>query len=130
MVKACLLFFTCFNVTTHCFCQPVFSKDSAAKTYSVEKALTIIPAPETTKLSLKIYPNPAKNKISLQVTGFDAGPAIVKINDVKGKLCRQDNRLLTSSTDEITMFLFLTPGIYFISVSEKAKTIKKKLVVF
>ena len=81
------------------------------------------------KTSLKVYPNPAKNKITLDVAGFDAGLVTVKITDTKGKMWREDNRLLTNGTEEIIMFLMLPPGIYFISLNEKAKIIKKKLIV-
>ena len=84
---------------------------------------------EETKTSLKVYPNPAKNKITLDVTGFDAGLVTVKISDTKGKIWREDNRLLTNGTEGIPMFLMLPPGIYFISLNEKAKIIKKKLIV-
>ena len=103
------------------------------------KDSTIVPKPanylqeksktEETKISLKVYPNPAKNKITLDVAGFDAGLVTVKITDTKGKIWREDNRLLTNVTDEIVMFLTLPPGIYSISLNEKAKIVKKKLIV-
>ncbi|MEO7486939.1 MAG: T9SS type A sorting domain-containing protein [Ferruginibacter sp.] len=80
--------------------------------------------------SVNIYPNPAKNKISMQVQGFDPGIIQVKITDTKGKLCRQDNRLLTNGREEIAMFLSLIPGIYFVSLNQKDKVVKKKLVIF
>ncbi len=79
--------------------------------------------------SLIIYPNPAKNKVFLQVTGFEAGIAQVKITDTRGKLWKQDSRLLISGQEEIAMFLSLTPGIYFISITEQSKVIRKKLVI-
>ena len=84
---------------------------------------------EEIKTSLKVYPNSAKNKITLDVTGFDAGLVAVKITDSKGKIWREDNRLLTSGTEEIVMFLMLPAGVYFISLNEKAKIVKKKLIV-
>lgn len=84
---------------------------------------------EAVKATLKIYPNPAKNRITLEVNGFEAGLAMVKITDAKGKIWREDNRLLANGTEDIAMFLMLPPGIYFISISEKTKVIKKKLVV-
>ena len=81
------------------------------------------------KATLKVYPNPAKNRITLEVNGFEAGLAVVKITDAKGKIWREDNRLLANGTEDIAMFLMLPPGIYFISISEKTKIIKKKFVV-
>ncbi len=87
------------------------------------------PVKDDVNVTLKIYPNPAKNKITLEVNGFEAGLATVKIIDAKGKVWREDSRLLNNGKEEIAMFLMLPAGIYFISVSEKEKIIKKKLVV-
>ena len=81
------------------------------------------------KARLNIYPNPAKNKVTLEVKGFEAGTASVRIMDSKGKLLRDDSRLLTNGSEDIIMFLMLQPGIYFIIVSEKGKVARKKLVI-
>jgi len=81
------------------------------------------------KAQLTIYPNPAKNKVTLEVKGFEAGTASVRIMDSKGKLLRDDSRLLTNGSEDIIMFLMLQPGIYFIIVSEKGKVARKKLVI-
>ena len=81
------------------------------------------------KAQLNIYPNPAKNKVTLEVKGFEAGTASVRIMDSKGKLLRDDSRLLTNGNEDIIMFLMLQPGIYFIIVSEKGKVARKKLVI-
>ena len=82
------------------------------------------PAPE-----LKLYPNPAKNKITLQVKGFETGMITVKIIDEKGKLQRQDSRLLVAGDEEVVMFLALKPGIYYAMVVQNGKLAKKKLVI-
>lgn len=78
---------------------------------------------------LVIYPNPAKNKVTLQVRGFEPGTARVKIIDSKGKMIREDSRLLTNGNEDIVMFLMLQPGVYFIIVSEKGKVVRKKIVM-
>lgn len=83
----------------------------------------------TSSLQLSIFPNPAKNKVTLQVKGFEPGTAVVKILDTRGKMIREDSRLLTSGSEEIVMFLMLPPGIYFVIISEKGKVIRKKLVM-
>lgn len=128
MLKTYLMIITCF-ITMHCFSQSELDKDSILKTTNIKYAAKDTRSSDIVKPSLKVYPNPAKNKISLEVTGFEPGLAVVKIIDTKGKVWREDNRLLTNGTEEIGMFLMLQPGIYFISVSEKRKTIKKKLVI-
>ena len=82
------------------------------------------------KVQLGIYPNPAKNKITLQVKGFQPGTVSVRILDSKGKLLRDDSRLLTNGNEDIIMFLMLPPGIYFILVSEKGRIARRKLAIF
>ncbi len=128
MLKASLLVVT-FFVATHCFSQAISDTDD-----SIPKKDTIVLATKDVginieKPSLKIYPNPAKNKVSLQVAGFETGMAKVRIMDDKGKVVREDDRLLNNGTDEINMFLQLQAGMYFISVSEKSKVVRKKLMV-
>ena len=81
------------------------------------------------KLTLKIYPNPAKNKIALLVTGFNPGLVLVKIMDEKGNLHSSDQRLLTTNDDEINMFLQLHQGVYYVQITQQNKTIKKRLLV-
>jgi len=81
------------------------------------------------KPDLNIYPNPAKNKVTLQVKQFDPGMAAVRLIDIKGKLVKEDNRLLTNGTEDIVMFLMMKTGIYFIQVSQAGKVVRKKLVI-
>ena len=121
-----IVFFSLFLAQS--FAQIDTLKDNTNKITSYDNSKEIYKKEET-KTSLKVYPNPAKNKITLDITGFDAGLATVKITDTKGKIWREDNRLLTNGTEEIVMFLMLPSGVYFISINEKAKIIKKKLMV-
>ena len=78
---------------------------------------------------MNIFPNPAKNKITLQVKNFDPGIATVKVLNIKGELVRADNRLLTNGNEDIVMFLMIKPGVYFIQVSELGKITRKKIVI-
>ena len=128
MLQNLLILISCF-ISSFCFSQPDLNKDSSARSISILHATKDSSLSPTEKTSLKVYPNPAKNKVSLEVAGFDPGMATVKIIDTKGKVWREDNRLLTNGTEEIAMFLMLKAGIYFISVTEKGKTAKKKLII-
>lgn len=83
----------------------------------------------SSKVSLKIFPNPATNKISLQVSGFKQGLVMVKISDEKGNIHSADSRLLTTNDNEITMFLQLRQGVYFVSVTQQNRSVKKRLLV-
>jgi hypothetical protein len=128
MLKAYLLI-SCCVLTACCLAQSPHVADSILN----KDTVNIVPDKKViaeNERSVNIYPNPAKNKISLQVQGFDPGIIQVKITDTKGKLCRLDNRLLTNGREEIAMFLSLIPGIYFVSLNQQNKVIKKKLVIF
>ncbi len=128
MLKTSLLIVTYF-IAIHCFSQAVSNTDVS---FSGKDSLLVATKDTVAaigKPSLKIYPNPAKNKISLQVTGFETGMVKVRIMDDKGKVVREDDRLLNNGIDEINMFLQLQAGIYSISVSEKNKVVRKKLIV-
>lgn len=85
--------------------------------------------PIATVPEIKLFPNPAKNKIMLQVKGFAPGMATVKIIDTKGRIQREDSRLLITGDEEVVMFLALRQGIYYIIVGQKGKLAKKKLVI-
>ena len=128
MLKNFLIPMSCF-ISLSCFSQPDSNKDSPIKPIAIQHLTRDSSLSTEEKTSLKVYPNPAKNKISIAVTGFEPGMVVVKIIDTKGKVWREDNRLLTDGTEEIPMFLQLKPGIYFISVSEKRKISRKKIII-
>ncbi len=128
MLKLRLLLLTIFGANI-CFCQSLKNNNSVEAADSMYIGTKKIPVIISSKLSLKIYPNPARNKVALEVTGFKPGMVMVKILDDKGILYANDNRLLTASADEITMFLQLKQGIYFITISQQNKSVRKKLMV-
>ncbi len=117
--------------TKNSFAQPSINRDSLNPVLPVssiiKKDSSLIMVND--KATLKLYPNPATNKILLDVTGFTPGMATVKIIDSKGKVVRSDERLLINGTEQLNMFLSLQAGMYFISISEKNKIVKKKLVI-
>ncbi|GAB2837740.1 T9SS type A sorting domain-containing protein [Ferruginibacter profundus] len=85
--------------------------------------------PVKEKASVKLFPNPAKNKAELEVRGFEAGVIKLQIADVNGKLIRDDQRLLVNGNENIVIMFALQPGIYFIVVKQKDRFVKKKMIV-
>src|SRR4051812_35878938 len=73
---------------------------------------------QKSQAELTIFPNPAKNKVTVQVKNFKPGMVSVKVLDLKGKVAKEDMRLLTNGSEDIIMFLMLKAGIYFIVVSQ------------
>lgn len=79
--------------------------------------------------SAKIFPNPATNKVTIQVMGFKPGILQLKITDRNGMVFRDDHRLLVNGNEDIVLMFLLPPGIYFMLLSQKENRLKKKLVV-
>ena len=128
-MRKIILFPCCCFISIYCFSQSRTGNDSSTKAfqgpaYKLKNDQVNI-APE-----LSIYPNPARDKITIQVKHFSPGMASVKVLDTKGKLVREDKRLLTDGTEDIIMFLMLKAGIYFILVTEPGKQARKKMVIF
>lgn len=106
------------------FSQPIGKSDSIEDKFRPGTQIEFPARP-----SINVYPNPAKNKIILQVKGFEPGMASVRLMDMKGKMIREDSRLLTNGEEDIVMFLSIPAGIYFILLVEKSKMVKKKLII-
>lgn len=81
------------------------------------------------KTAIKIYPNPAKNKVELSVSGFQPGSVQLQILDQKGNKLRDDKRLLFSGNESITVMFSLPAGFYFIQVRQNNLLLRKKLMV-
>ena len=79
--------------------------------------------------TMMLYPNPTKNKVVIQLKGFEAGIAKLQIISDKGSVVRKEDRLLINGDEEVTMFFSLPAGIYFIKITEGEKGSKKRLVV-
>ena len=67
--------------------------------------------------------------MTLQVKEFEPGMASVRLMDIRGKIIKEDNRLLTNGSEDIIMFLMEKAGIYFIQVSQQGKVVRKKLAI-
>jgi len=81
------------------------------------------------KAAVKLFPNPAKNRAELEVSGFEAGMVRLQIIDINGKVVRDEQRLLITGNENIVLMFALQPGIYFILVKQKEKAVKKRMAV-
>lgn len=81
------------------------------------------------KASVKLYPNPAKNKAELEIRGFEPGLAQVQIINISGGIERNDQRLLATGNENMVLMFSLQAGVYFVVLRQKEKLVKKKLVV-
>ncbi len=122
MKKIILLSFTFLGI-----CKGFTQIPSVNEAPSIQK--TISDSIPKEKATVKLFPNPAKNKIELEVKGFEAGMVQLQIINVSGKMVRNDSRLLFSGNENIVVMFSLTPGVYFIAVKQKDKLVKQKMVV-
>jgi hypothetical protein len=81
------------------------------------------------KVFIKLYPNPAKNKVELEISGFEAGLVQLQIVTLNGKTVRNDSRLLFSGNENLVVMFSLSPGVYFMVLKQKDKLVKKKMLV-
>ncbi len=84
---------------------------------------------DESKPTAKLYPNPSKNKVVLQLNGFKTGMAQLQIINDKGNVVRKEVRLLVNGNEEVVMFFSLQAGIYFIKTTQGLIEIRKRLVV-
>ncbi len=96
---------------------PVFNKTMKADTIS------------KTKTFVKISPNPSKNKIELQVGGFDPGFIQIQFLDARGKQVRNEKRMLFSGNEFLMLMFSLPPGIYLLVVKQNSKIERRKLLI-
>jgi hypothetical protein len=130
MKKIILLFFT-FSGICCCLAQPAKTIDTInGKKDAVENTLQLKTDSHVAKEkpSVRLYPNPAKNKVEIEIKGFDAGYVKIQLMNNDGKLLREEKRLVLTG-NEIIIFMFSeNPGLYFLFIKQ-GKIIKKARLV-
>jgi hypothetical protein len=122
MKKPILFLISCL-LLVHSFAQS--DGNTVAMVSSIDNVSVKLPKPDAL-----FYPNPCRNKVSLQVTAFQPGMVAIKIMDIGGNILKEESRLLINGDDEeIVLFFFLPTGIYFVTMQEKQLLVRKKLVV-
>jgi hypothetical protein len=81
------------------------------------------------KLSVKVSPNPAKNRIEIALTGFTVGDIQLQLLDSKGNKQRMETRRLFSGNDVLTMMFILPPGFYVLVLRQKGKVLQRKVLL-
>ena len=132
MKKIILLFFTFLGICCCLAQQPSKTTD----TINGKKDAVLNTGPLKTdslaakgKPSVRLYPNPAKNKVEIEIKEFDAGYVTIQLMNNEGKLLREEKRLVLTGNEVIIFMFSEKPGIYFLFIKQ-GKIIKKaKLVI-
>ena len=131
MKKIILLFFT-FSGICCCLAQPAKTIDTInGKKDAVSNTLQLKADSFATreKPSLRLYPNPAKNKTEIEITGFEPGYVKIQLMSNAGKLLREERRLVLTGNEVIIFMFSEKPGLYFLFLKQGKIMLKKKLVV-
>jgi hypothetical protein len=86
-------------------------------------------AAAATRSSMRIYPNPAKNKIEIEIRGFEPGYVQVMLTDVQGKTVRDEKRLVINGNEMIVFMFSEKPGLYVVMLKQGAIKLKSKLLI-
>ena len=76
---------------------------------------------------VKVYPNPAQNKLFIDARALTNSTAIVKLYDLNGRLIRSEN-ISVHNTPSIDISA-LKPGIYFAEINDITKDYRVKFIV-
>lgn len=78
---------------------------------------------------VRLFPNPAKNKVEIEIRGFEPGYVQIQLVDNNGKLVREDKRIVFGGNEIIVLMFSQTPGLYFLLLKQHEKKLKSKLVI-
>lgn len=81
------------------------------------------------KPSVRLYPNPAKNKAEIEIKGFDAGYVKIQLINNAGKLLLEEKRLVVSGNEVIIFMFSEKPGLYFLLLKQGKIMVKSKLLI-
>ncbi len=81
------------------------------------------------KAAVLLYPNPVKNKASLQLTGFEPGMIQLQIVSMAGRVERSEERLLISGNETVVIMFSLPAGVHHVIIKQKSKIAKAKMLV-
>jgi hypothetical protein len=106
-----------------------FSATSGSVAQGVQQAYEIsvgIEGPEGINLSIRAYPNPSTDYLTLSIDEFDISNLSYQMYDMQGKLLQSEK--ITSNRTSIIMNE-LVPSTYFVKVIQNNKEIKTFKVV-
>ncbi len=81
------------------------------------------------KPSMRLYPNPAENKVEIKVTGFKVGNVDVLLLDNNGNVVKKDTRQLFTGSENIVFMFMQKPGIYTLMLKQKSTIVNGRLII-
>ncbi len=81
------------------------------------------------KPTVKLFPNPATNKVEIEIKGFDPGYVQVRILDINGEIKRDEKRAAFTGNEIIVLMFSIKSGIYFLEVRQNRNKARSRLVI-
>ena len=102
------------------------SQASVAPTTTALSATTVT---DQSTASVKAYPNPAINNLSVQFEGFNAGSnTYIQLLDAKGLLLQTIQAGAVENGHQPIDVSRLTPGLYFVIITNGNKVFREKII--
>lgn len=80
-------------------------------------------------VSFRLFPNPAKNKVEIEINGFEPGYIQVLLLDNTGNIVRNDRRFVFKGNETIILMFSEKPGIYFLLLKQNEINLKSRLII-
>ncbi len=81
------------------------------------------------KAAIRLFPNPAKNRVEIELIGFAPGPVKIQLIDANGKLVKEEQRLIFNGHEIIVLMFSEKPGLYSLWLRQREKILKNKLII-
>ena len=81
------------------------------------------------KPSIRLFPNPAKNKVEIEVNGFMPGNLQVQLIDEEGNMVKNEKRYVFTGKEIIVLMFSERPGLYFLLLKQGKILFKRKLII-
>lgn len=81
------------------------------------------------KHGMRLFPNPAKNKVEIEIKGFETGYVQLQLLDNEGQLLKEEQRLVLGGNDIIVIMFSQKPGLYYIILRQYHVKLKTRLVI-
>ncbi len=132
MKKIILFFITFLGIYTGVAQKPLEIYDTAG-VHQKEIKKDLHPKNEPVSLkekpSVKLFPNPAKNKVEIEIKGFEPGIIQVQLLANKGNPVIDDKRVVFSGNEIIVIMFSEKPGLYFLILQQGKKILRHKLII-
>lgn len=83
-----------------------------------------------TKASLRVYPNPATQKLSIEINTAETGKASISLYDITGKLVNSNSATTTAGVNQSVLDVStLENGVYFLKITSDWGTYNERVLI-